>query len=287
MNGSNAIFSKPSLSLLTGKTDADMPFRLYSFTLLLILLTGFACSIPAFAGDQSSPIQTRPVLRAPFCEFPPARIATEHGGFAGRDVELLRIIASRMNMHLQITAMSFRRALDMLRSGDLDIAPGLLRTDIRESYLIFLEPPYEKSSDKAFYVLKNGPVVIEGYEDLRPLHIGTLRGVRYFPQFDADESLQKEPVATHSINFEKLLNRRIDTFIETESVGDYRVREGGLQDRIDKATFRYTLHQDIHMVLSKRSPLANKRKEFERVISEIIEDGSVQAIQEHPATESP
>ena len=240
--------------------------RVTALLLLLLLLT----PIPSPAKDG--------VLRVALDPFPPWKYLNRIGEPCGMDVDLIDMIAQRMGLKVEYAMYPFSRALYLLEYGDADMMSGVLRRKEREAYLHYLEPPYKDHSDKAFYLLRGRGRLLQKYEDLHDLRVGTQIGTRYFPEFDHDPEIDK--IATHSfeLNLRMLEANRVDAVVTTEVAGDYEIRKLGLQDVVVKAPYIYREKQDVYMVLSKKSPLADRLDEFNSVLADLVREGVFQRI---------
>ncbi len=78
----------------------------------------------------------------------------------------------------------------MMKDGTIDPMAGLLKRPEREEYIRFVQPPCKERSDTIFFVPKGKPSLIQTYEDLYALKIGTTLGSKYFHQFDEDKKLR-------------------------------------------------------------------------------------------------
>lgn len=240
-------------------------------TLCLCLLALLPAS-EAWAADA--------VLRVSFNPLPPWKIVNKDGTIGGIDMALLGMLAERMHLNIEFVRLPFKRGLNMVEHGEIDLMTGVLRRAERERFAHFLTPPYKDHSNKAFYVLKGREDTITRYEDLRSLVIGTQLGSRYFPRFDQDGAIEKSEVKTVDLNIKMLLAGRIDAFVNTEAAADYRLSRLGLTDVIGKAPYVYSKRQAVHMILSKRSPLAGRLAEFNRTLRELLDEGWLERIQE-------
>ncbi len=219
--------------------------------------------------------QAQPPFVVACPEYPPWRMAFEDGGFGGIDIELIQILAKRMGLPLVVEEMPWHRAIYMLETGEVDMLSNVFKTPARERFLHFLDPPYRSQSRVAFYVLKGKEHQIARYEDLRYLHIGTIKDILYFPRFDTDRKLDKKPVMAELQNPTKLLRGHIDTFIESEVAGDWTLKQAGLQDRIGKADYSFAVKRPVCLALSKRSRHAGRLTEFNRTLRELVRKGVV------------
>jgi len=242
-------------------------FQIITLVLMIMLLS---------PGGQAQAEQE--TLQYAFSEFTPWKITLDDGSLGGIDVEIVKIMAERMNLKLEIQKFPLKRVFAMLEDGDSDIATSILRRPSRELFLYYIEPPYLTESNKAFYVLKGNEHLVQKYDDLAKLKVGTHAGSKFFPQFDQDISINKIVAANLEKNIQMLLAERINTFIYTEIGANYQLTKRGLNDRIVAAPYRYTKQQNVHMVLSKKSKFAHRRDEFNRVMADMVREGVVERI---------
>lgn len=196
----------------------------------------------------------------------------------GLDAQILNAIANRLKAKLFILDAPFKRRLYLMKDGTIDLMAGLLKRTEREEYIYFIHPPYKKRSDTVFFVPRGKAALIQTYDDLYPLRIGTILGSKYFHQFDEDKRLTKEPVPGVIGNFEKLLLGRLDTVIYPESVGIDLIYKMGIADKIKVAPYRFSKEKHVFIGISKKSHLMDKIAEIESVIRQMIEKGEIDKI---------
>ncbi|WP_165610761.1 substrate-binding periplasmic protein [Pseudodesulfovibrio hydrargyri] len=218
------------------------------------------------------------MLRVALDPFPPWKYLDQDGEPRGMDVDFIEMLARRMGLKVEYAMYPFSRALYQLEYGEADMMSGVLRRKEREAYLHYLEPPYKNHSDKAFYLLRGRSHLLRTYDDLHGLRVGTQIGTKYFPQFDNDAKIAK--VATHSfeLSLRMLVANRIDVAVNTEAAGDYEIRKFGLQGSVAKAPYIYRERQDVYMVLSRKSPLADRLDEFNSVLADLVREGAFRRI---------
>ena len=200
-------------------------------------------------------------------------VAVEHKD--GPDVVILKAIAARLKMPLTIIHAPFKRRLQLMHSGEIDLMAGLLKNAQRESFIHYISPPYKNRSDTVFFVRKNEASRILRYEDLHSLKIGTTLGSTYFPRFDQDLQLRKEAVAGGIPNFKKLLLKRIDAVIYPESAGIDLVHTMGIEDRVAIAVYRFSKEKNVYLGISRQSRLMKDIDSVEAIIRSMIESGEI------------
>jgi len=239
------------------------------------LFLSVALLFPSFAFANSA---AEGKLVIAFSELAPWK-NYEEGQFKGAYAALGREIAKRLNMTASFEHCSLKRCLSMMKVGYADIIVGIKDTPERQQYMHFLSTPYRGSTAKVFYLLKNSSYEIKTYEDLYNIpKIGEKMGGKYFPRFDKDDLLQKEPVNNNRQNFLKLVRRRIDTVVIAEDQGEFLIHELGLRDKIKKAEFFYKDYSPRYIGMSKKSLHVHRLDELEKVMSEIKSSGALRKI---------
>ena len=221
--------------------------------------------------------QSSQVVVVAFSEFPPYKMIVD-GKRTGIDVDILQEIAKRMEFKLDYKNGTLEECLGMMKKGEADLMTSLLRRSEREPYILYVQPRYRARSNKIFYVLKDHASTIRTYDDLSTLKIGVKGGTRYAPSFDNDDKLNKVPAPSIKINISKLIAGQIDTFITTDTEGDYWIKTLGLQDRITKAPFRFQHLDPNYMGISKKSAFTSEAKKFGRTLKDLVDKGVVQRI---------
>lgn len=248
--------------------------RNYRFSMFLLLFAVFLLhSVPHVRAQQT-------VLRVAFSSMPPWK-TLEKERVGGIDIELLRMLAERMGLEVEFVHAPFARCLLMLEHGQADMMTGVLYSHQRGVYLHYLQPPVRTHSNKAFYVRTGSGTTVDEYEDLYGLRVGTNIKVKYFPRFDRDKQLIKDPAPKNfMINLRKLLNERVHVLVATEIMADYYVAKYGFADRISKCEYLYTRPNQVHMVLSRASPLASRLDEFNRHLTALLREGAADRIRQ-------
>ena len=224
-------------------------------------------------------VQSAPKVIVAFSEFPPYKMSVD-GKPEGIDVEVLQEIGRQMGIALEFRNGTLEECLEMMKQGTADLMTSLLRRAEREPYILYVQPRYRTRSDKVFYVFKERQTPIRTYDDLKPLKIGVKAGTKYALQFDNDQELNKLSAQSIKINISKLVAGQIDTFITTETEGDYWIKTLGLQDRITKASFKFQQLDPIYMGISKQSAFAKEAKRFGRILKDLVDQGKVQRLVE-------
>ena len=235
--------------------------------IIMLLAFCFFCTL----GCVSEGVANDTVIRVSYNDLPPWKLLDYNGEPDGIDIRFLEALTDRMGLEIQYVYVPFKRGLSLLDTGEVDLMLGVLRRPDRELYAHFISPPYKTYSNKAFFVLNGKEATIKRHADLRSLNVGTQLGVKYYPEFDDDTAIKKVPVKDPVLNAKMLLAGRIDTYIFTESSGDYQLAQLGYTKRISKAQFGYRKKQDVYFALSKRSRYAGRLDEFNVLMRELVD----------------
>mgnify|MGYP000131902915 CR=1 FL=1 len=225
---------------------------------------------------KNSPLLGKELI-IPVAHIPPTMITNKKEP-SGIHVDVLKEIAHRLNLQVKFRKCSFKRCLRMMKDGTADIQAGLLRRPEREVYMHYINPPYKKTSTKAFYVKNGKKNLIKTYEDLYGLKIGVMAGSQYFPRFDNDTKIVKHEL-TNTIQQLLLLERdRVDTIIGTEQSIDYMIIVEGFKGAIQKSTYKYDQDNLAYFAISKKSPYAKELSKFKKVMKDLITEGMIDKI---------
>lgn len=211
----------------------------------------------------------------------PHEMAPKDGQAFGFAITALNEVAERMDLSLQPSIDTpFKRCLEMMRKGLTDVMWGLLGNEERARYMFLIE--YSGSSRKLFLSHHTTHSVIAKYEDLTGLTIGVVRGYKYFPEFDKEKTaFKKWPVNSITQGIQMLLRKRIDALIIREqSYRDLVLADPDVQQQLKVAAFVYDKKHPVHLGLSKQSPLANRYKDLESIIEEMVRTGRIDRIKE-------
>ena len=180
---------------------------------------------------------------------PPYRIL-EGGERTGLYVEIFEEIAERLGWEVHYREAPFRRVLRMVQQGEVDVMLGPLETEERAELMEFVAPAFPPERRLFFYL--NREHRIERYADLYGRAIGVLEGASYFPRFDDDEDLLKEPAPRYENLMLMLQKGRVDVVIAPELVGLYAVEKLGLD--VEVSPF-FVPGERSYIAVAKNSPV--------------------------------
>ncbi len=216
--------------------------RVLTAALLMVLV------FPAWAQQGTETVEPLTIIVGAN-HAPPYRII-ENGERTGLYVEIFEEIAERLGWEVHYREAPFRRVLRMVQQGEVDVMLGPLETEERAELMEFVAPAFPPERRLFFYLNKEHS--IERYADLYGRAIGVLEGASYFPRFDDDEDLLKEPAPRYENLMLMLQKGRVDVVIAPELVGLYAVEKLGLD--VEVSPF-FVPGERSYIAVAKNSPV--------------------------------
>lgn len=196
-------------------------------------------------------------------DAPPYRIV-EEGNYNGIYIDIIKEVAKEAGIKLNFSNIPFKRSLEYMKDGQVDIMLGPNKNKEREQFMYFIEEcPFPKE-EKVFYVAdeKNE---IKKYEDLYGKTIEVLIGMVYFEKFDKDSKLNKVMASNYKNSILKVANGRSDVVIMPEQEGDYLIKKS----KVKWIKSPYTIEGNLSFVA-----ISKKSKNFE-VLKEKLTKGMI------------
>ena len=242
-----------------------------------LLVGGALSSGVAHAHERQSRHTDSGLLIAAFSVWEPFVIEDEDGSRHGIDVALLVAIANRLGLQLDLHPCPWRRCLKNLEDGDIDVLTSFAYTEERAQFAHYIKPPYSQVTP-VFYINRENPVLIEEYNDLRNLTVGAVVDSRYFEPFDSDTTLDKFEAGSETILLRMLTANRLDAIVGSDSNADFEIRPNHLEDTIIKAPFRSGHNNDIHLAVSRKSPLMSRTDQIAEIMQDLLDEGFVASL---------
>jgi len=219
-------------------------------------------------------------LKLSIYHYPPYVIVSEKDDqISGIDVDIIKEIAARMNLDIVYYRCPWKRCLKSMEVGTVDVLTNAVKKSDREKYMLYCDRPFLTDFPIVFYFKKGKGSVIRTYEDLYDYTIGYERGAVYFDRFDNDTKLKKVPWHTYNKLLSLLNAGRIGGVIGYKDSLNYIISEMGLQGAFEEASYRYpTSQNESFITVSKKSPLASRFAEFNRIHDRLLKDGVVDRI---------
>lgn len=230
--------------------------------------------------SETTPDHSKPRLVMCADHYPPFSVYdTPAGPPRGSVVDVVRLVTSELGYELTFTPNTpFRRCLRMLADGQADIMGGLLYKKERAEFMHLFQ--YLNYSTKSFYALKESPLMINEFEDLNGLTIGTTLGHQYWPAFDQAQTVFNRSSAAHvNDNFRRLLAKRIDLVIATERQALFLfATHPEYHGKFRKMPFSYTGENPVFIGLSKKSVAAKRSEAFHQIAERLRKDHTFEQV---------
>ena len=200
-------------------------------------------------------------------DFPPY-VIINNDRVSGIDIDIIQLLARKLNLDVHYTVCPWKRCLSYIKTGHVDLLPGVLYRPEREEFIAYIKPHYIQD-EKAFYTPVRSSLKIDQYSDVKGKTVAMVRGESAFEPYDSDKSLVKTEVNHISQAIEMSLLSRVDTFLASTIVADYTLSKRGQYDDFIKSEFRYkgTTAQG-HFAISKKSSLLKRLDEFSTAMAE-------------------
>jgi len=238
----------------------------------IFMLLGLAVVI---SSPVASHAESEPSIRVAIAHWPPWKVIKD-GEFSGIDVEILRAIEKKGEWKFSFAECVWRRCVEMVKTGDVDMVTSFGKNPEREKFADFLNPPYA-SQKVAFYKNKNSSVKVEDYQDLHQYKIGKILGSVYFDTFDNDPELRIEQVKREDQLLKMLIAKRIDLVVGYEHAVDYAIALLGLSENIKKMPY-VVRTTDSYIGVAKKSVIRKHIPELNRVLDRMVKRGEINAI---------
>ena len=189
-------------------------------------------------------------------------------------VDLLDEFERRSGYKTERTMVPYARVEQNLQQGATDfslMAWGEARTRYAErgSCLVPL----------SFGVRARKNVHIPDYEALYQIRIGTPRGLKIDPRYNADTSMKKQMVLDYTTGVLMAgLGRDVDAVAGSLSTINYLIVQNNMQDKFGETLVLNTTH--LAVAFSRKSPLFAKRHSVNAVFDSMEQDGTARAIYE-------
>lgn len=145
----------------------------------------------------------------------------------GAFVEIIKEVEKRTQKKINITLTPFARVDRELESGAHDCTILVARPDelVIKGDIVSYHP--------IGFIARKG-IIINSYEDIRPLKLSVTRGASLTPEFDQDDSLQKEYDTDYLIGLRKVARGRLDAIVGAIPTLQFLAKQEDLQDDLEK-----------------------------------------------------
>lgn len=203
-----------------------------------------------------------------------------NGEAKGIGIEITREAFRRMGYDVDIEFVPFKRALEMIQTGEADILTDVNRTTEREVFGNFSKEPILISTT-CLFVKVDSPITFNGdIFEMAPYKFGINRGYTHGSEFDdavKNKQLIVEEAEDTDQNVVKLINDRIDILIENELVVLSTLKRLNYQSEVKTLQPPYR-KKELYLMFSKKANVGFLIDPFDEKVREIKQDGTFQEI---------
>jgi len=238
----------------------------------LILALGLVLPDYLLAGEEK-------VLHADCRQRPPEMIVNEKTGrCSGPLLDILDEVTRKVGYTVQWRNAPFQRSYKELQIGSVDIVPRVILTEERKAFVDFLGPIGYQQKNIVFLVKRGQGNLINTYDDLRKLRVGTKRDTFYFKQFNEDTAIDKVLQKDDENMAKMFAANRFETMIILDMPAIQKaLRDIDFSD-YDYANYRYVQKIGNYYGMSKKSRHIGIYPDLNAELLNLVESGRVQEI---------
>jgi ABC-type amino acid transport substrate-binding protein len=205
----------------------------------------------------------------------------EDDKLVGFGVEFISEVLDRAGVNYELIDIPFNRMLEELKSGALDIGTDLYKKPDREVFVHYPQLPYAayptvlfKKSDSTFEFTGD-------YDLLKDYTISAVRGYYLgdLEKYKSDGSIAFVETDSPEQNMEMLVNDRVDLMVDIKSTGENTIKKLDLEGQV--VAVEPPIYYDYsYIVFTKMNGLENLLKEYEIIVNQMFEDGTIKKISE-------
>lgn len=189
-------------------------------------------------------------------DFPPYSFVDEAGNMAGIDIDIVRELAVRTDLPLNLKLVPFKRILLRLKEGKAFAGLSLFRTPEREEYGLFTHPIHY--STYRIITRHDSLIDYKTVNDLAGIRVGVQAGFVISDEFDLavkEGRIYRVDLFSYADSFNRLAKGGIEAFVGNDAVVKFKLLNG-LQEKIRLEQVRFsdtvlTESRGAYLVLSK------------------------------------
>ncbi|CAH0537337.1 substrate-binding periplasmic protein [Vibrio marisflavi] len=217
------------------------------------------------------------IFNADFRNRPP-QMVVDGDKFSGPLKDILEEASSKIGYTVKWRKAPFKRSLEGLKNGSVDIVPRYRKTPDREVFTNYLGPIGYQERNVKFVVLKSNKDIIKTYDDLKKYKVGVKRGTSYFKQFTDDKSIAKVETSDDEQIVKMLRGKRFEVaIIIDEGAFEHSAKKEGFTDWA-YAPYEFVRRLPNYYGMSKTSPNAGEYDALNAAIKGMATSGRVKEI---------
>jgi polar amino acid transport system substrate-binding protein len=230
---------------------------------------GYRLIIPALLVLLGSPAQANELSFITIDVAPWAYVNPETGTAEGAFIEIVKEIEKRTQQKIKVTITPFARVDRELESGTHDctiLVPRSEEVVIRGDVVSF---------HPIGFIARKG-VHIKQYDDIKNLKLSVIRGGSLNPEFDNDETLQKEYDTDYLMGLHKVARGRSDVIVGAIPTLQFLLEQEGLQEQFEKPF--PIIEFPLVFQCSRKSKHLDQMTRLNSILGDIKTDGTLEKI---------
>ncbi len=238
------------------KQSVKMVFFIFAFVFVTVKVTVAMADVITIRADEWFPYNGHPKADLP-----------------GYGIEITREIFEKKGHSIEYRTINWARAVKMTMAGQYNGVIGAATGDIPQA--IFPEEPIGNSLN-VYFVKKDSKWKYEGFDSLKTVSLGIIKGYSYGEAIDTYIQTVSDPIQVQvvtgdtplNLNIKKLLAGRIDVIVEDQNVFQAKVIEMKVADQIRLAGIgNYDKLHNLYVAFSPKDP---KSEEYARIFDKGI-----------------
>lgn len=174
----------------------------------------------------------------------------------------------------------------MIKNGQLDLLPGLLKTPERTKLMGFIDTPIDSTEIVYQFFSLNASQQVKSLAELNPYTVGKRRDSSYSKAFDDDKNIEKLDFIDYETIIKMVLNRRIDYFIYAGSEIDELLVTLDTDQQLKPAQFVVTERKYGYLAASKAFESSLLSQRISEGLAQMIKDGTLLTLAQKNKVES-
>ncbi|QDG78696.1 ABC transporter substrate-binding protein [Labrenzia sp. PHM005] len=207
----------------------------------------------------------------------------QDGQLQGIDIEIMRTVLDRLEIDYQVRLIKSDKRLQIeAKAGRIDMLLLYSKNEARQVYLEYPEESYVDLNWNFFIrSADQGKFTYTTLDDLKHLRIGATQGISYTEEF-WNAGLQLDLEAENSLQMNKLLAGRIDAVPLNTIATLYRAQIGGYRDQISflPKPMKSKAYFNVFSKTSAHPEMARLKANYDRIIRQLIEDGTIDKVKQ-------
>lgn len=206
----------------------------------------------------------------------------QSGRQTGIDIEIIQLLSKKSGVPITIRLVPWKRVIHETKSGHVDGAFSLFRTEERESFAKFIPTPIHESTFKVF-VRKGEEFKFDSISDLHGKFIGKNTAFYISKEFEQakNEKLIQVEEASMKQNIKKLHGRRVQALVGNQQEVYYWLSIMGLSDSIVALPTPMFPSRGAYLTISNASQVRNKEElinKLSKALKEMKDSGQIDKI---------